>query len=366
MIKKIRIHTFLLLTLPTLVVIVSALVLMNWRILTRVQVDLTVSRAIFTLGGSEWTQVLNSVGFESITLEKFGRIEFSPEKLEVAAPGLSDQTMTSWTSLKVTPPVIITGEDERLQPAVTFETAELGQTIAGTLDQIWATPGARVTVAVKGAKKAVLTIAVERHESSAAISTHGPFKMIIDYCQVGGIAALPHQADSLTFRTQLPNHSRQVRITSYGRSMVFILTIDQRKATELFPKDGIPVTALDFSRQNIKGAPSTALIKDGELIYPDYPKIEKVSFRASDFVCLDRLDILIKEMLLDPKHKGIRFVLDGVAHVRTGSSEFPRDHRLTIFDTLWQNSRLMTIFSIIAWVFATTVGGYRLYKEIKT
>jgi hypothetical protein len=371
--RKKPVRALLLLTLPTVVVALVVLILMHWPIPTLVQADLTVDRMVFTVGGDDSRPILNSVNFQSLTVEKFALLELSPEKFEAANPAQYMPTEdrypeSAWKSLTVIPPVVITGEDETLQPAVTLENAKPGSNVVGTLDRVWAGPGSEVTLEIRGIKTANLTIKVDRRESFAALSFREPFRLVTNYCLVSGITGLLFKSDLLTYRANLPPHSPEIEITGQPRSLVFILTISPGETTDLFSKGGIPITALDFTRQDATGNPTTTLVKDGEITYPDYPKIEKVSFQASDFVGLDRLDkFRIEQMALDPEQKGVRFRLNGIAgYVRTGSREFPKDHRLTLFDTLWQNSRLMVLFSIIVWVFPTTIGGYKLYKEVKS
>ena len=366
------VYTLLYLTVPTVVVVVAVLVLMNWRMPTRVQVDLTVNRAVFIVGGADSTPILDSVSFQSITVGRLARITFSPEKLEVADPAqynlMEDRyPEAAWKPLRITRPVAITGEDETLQPAVTVESAKTGLKKAGTLDRVWARPGAEVTVEVSGAKAPATTIKVDGRESFAILSLRAPFQLIIEYGRLGGVTWFPYRADSLTYRAQLPHHSPTIEITGQPRSLVLTVVIPPEETPQLFSQGDIPVTALDFTRQNARGDRETTLVKEGEITYPDYPQVPKISFKASELVGLDRLQRFhITEVALDPVQQGIRFRLDGIAaHVRIGSSAFSNDYRLSRFDVLWQNPRWLVLFSIVLWVFPTTVGGYRLYKEIR-
>ncbi len=370
--KKKPIYILLLFTLPTAVVIVAVFVLMNWYTPTRVQVDLTVDRAIFTVGGINSTSILNSVRLQSLTVEKFTRIDFNPERLEVADPAqyiLTEDRYpeSAWTSLPVTSQVVITGNDEALQPAVTLESVQPGRHTWGILDRVWARPGSEVTVEVRDAQAIHLTVTVDRQESFAALSIREPFQLITDFSRVSGITGVPDQAASRTYRAQLPDSSPSIEITGQPHSLILVLTILPEKTTDFFPKAGIPVTALDFTRQGEMGNRVTTLMEGGQITYPEYPAIAKASFTASDFIGLDRLEkFRIEEIALDPEHKGMRFRLSGVAgHIRTGSRAFSRDHRLTRFDTLRQNVKLTALFGIVVWVFPTMVGGYRLYKEFK-
>src|SRR5262245_32320660 len=130
-------------TLPTVVVVVAVLLLLHWRMPTRVRVDLTVDRAVFTVEGADATPVLNAVGFRSLTVEKFARIVFHPTHFEVADPAqyiLAEDRYpeSAWTSLPVASPVEITGEDATLLPAVTLESTRVGLEAVGRLDRIWA------------------------------------------------------------------------------------------------------------------------------------------------------------------------------------------------------------------------------------
>ncbi len=374
------IYAFLFCTLPTLVVFVVVLVLMKWYIPTRVKVNLTVDRAVFSAGGTDrkkGTKILDPTKFKSITIEKFANIEFSPKKLEVADPNqyilIEDwYPESAWTTIKVTSPekgVVIRGVKETLQTGVTIENVNPELNTSGILDRISVLPGSEVTLEVIGTQIQHLIIKVNRQKSFARLSINEPFQLITTYGRVSGISELPYRADSLTYKAQLPNRNRIVRIIGQPSFLVLILTILPEKDTKIFSIGGIPVTSLDFTRQDETGERLTSLVKnkDGEITYPDYPKIDRISFKAPDFIGLDQLEkFRIEEIVMDPEHNGIKFLLNGIArHVKTGSPEFQKDHHLTLFDTLWQNPRLLFLLSIIVWVFPTTVGAYRLYKEVK-
>jgi hypothetical protein len=149
--KKTTAFTLFLLTMPAEVVFVGALILMFWRIPTRVQVELTVNRASFTIGDSDATPILKSVGFQFLTVTKFAGIGFSPERFEVTGPTRYSPTEgrypeSAWTSLAVTPQVRITGEDEMLQPTIHFESTMPAPPIAGVLDRVWARLGTEVAM----------------------------------------------------------------------------------------------------------------------------------------------------------------------------------------------------------------------------
>jgi hypothetical protein len=51
--------------------------------------------------------------------------------------------------------------------------------------------------------------------------------------------------------------------------------------------------------------------------------------------------------------------------VRTKRGDIPIQYRLTKLDALWHSARLAVFFTIIAAVFTTSLGAYRLWKEFK-
>ncbi len=238
----------------------------------------------------------------------------------------------------------------------------------GSLDRLRVRPGSKVTLEVRGTRTISLTIKVERKESFVGLSFRKPFQLITEYSRVRGIEGTHYQADSLTYRARLQKPNPVVEITGQPDSLVLILTLPIEKTIDTFSEGSVPITIVGYTRQDDEtGVRLTTLVKDGEITYPDYPKFEKVSFKPPDFIGLDGLNkFSIDEIALDIKHKGIRFRLEGfAAHIRTGSPQFPKDHRLTSFDTLWGNPRLMVLWSIIVWLLPTTVGVYKLYKEGK-
>ena len=90
--KKKR-FTFFLLILPTIITVSAVIVLMNWHIPTSVQGEIMVSRAVFTVGGTEEIKLFNSFLFKSITVQNFSQIKLNPAKLEVADPSEYNENM---------------------------------------------------------------------------------------------------------------------------------------------------------------------------------------------------------------------------------------------------------------------------------
>jgi hypothetical protein len=367
-----RKFSILLLILPSLLVIFAILGLINWRIPTRIRVDLSVSRVAFTLDGTDSKPILNSVRFRSLAIENFAQLEASPDKLEVANPAAyqlaeDEYPESAWSPIEINSKMIMTGQDKTLQPAVTLENSNKVTDTTGVLDQIWARPGSEISFEVIDNKASSITVKVDNQESSAVVSIHHPLQLITKYCSLSSASESPFQADSLTYRLWLSNHSPEIDIKGQPDSIVYTFSVSPENGKDLFNRIGIPVTSLDFTSQDKTGNRITSLVGDGEISYPDYPEIKRVSFKSPDYIRLDRLEKFnIETITLDSEHEGIRLRLHGITgHLGTGSHEFQRDHRLTCFDSLRQNPRLMALVSILVWMVPTAVGGYKMYRELK-
>lgn len=371
--RKLIVRFFLLLT-PTVVVAVAAIVLMAWRIPTRVELQVAVNRALFTLGGSSATSIMHLPKFQSLTIEKFAQLRLSPEELEIADPTQfipNDDRYPefSWKSLAFIPPIVITGLNQRLQPSVTVEFARADHKAGGTLDRLWGNPGAEVTITVRDKRTAYLGVQMSAQQSSMNLLLHEPFQMIVEFGSISGIKGPQEQLDSRTFRVRLPDHIPEITIRGQPDALLLMTTMSLTKAVNIAPKGGIPISAIDFTRQGFKdskGKRETTMVEDGVITYPDYPDIERIPVKASDFIALDGLKkFRIQQIVLDPESEGLKLRLGGIAtHIATASPEFKNDYRLTRFDQLWKNKRLVILFGIVVWVFPTTVAAMRLYKDL--
>jgi len=81
------------------------------------------------------------------------------------------------------------------------------------------------------------------------------------------------------------------------------------------------------------------LVSDGEINYPDYPEIPKVTLKQSDFILIEQLNRCeIKKISMNSKNKGIQICMQGVVgDVRSITSESEKDYRLTLYDKIVQH-----------------------------
>jgi hypothetical protein len=223
-----------------------------------------------------------------------------------------------------------------------------------------------VTLEVSGTGRG-LTVKLQGKESSAAVLFASSYKLTATHAGISGIDSPMPQADSVTYRATPSEDRPEIEVAGQPSALAFILTVPKEKATSLFSRGSIPVTTLDFTRQEENGSRVSALVGAGEISYPDFPGIQNVMVEPPAVIGLDQLKrFSIEEIALDPASHGMRFRLDGVAgDIRTGSATFREDRRLTALTMLWQKPSWLFFLAIVVWIIPTIVAAYRLYRDLR-
>jgi hypothetical protein len=366
--QKPSLSVVLLLAAPTVIASGLAFTLMNWRSPTHVQLHLATDHLVFRVSGEEPTQLLNAVAVRSITIQNYSRLELHPDHAafaDLADFSTSDKLPDSaWKSLSITAPVIITSGDASLQPSITLEAAQ--PTTLGTLDQLWAKPATQVTVDTADPSAPRATIKLTGQSTSAILSLPNTFNLFTDYGKITGLDYPLATHDSQALQLHLPPSNPQAQITGAGNSLALFLTLPSDKPTSVFSTTDTPVDAIDLTRQSTLGSVESSIVAKSDITYPDDPKAETITLEPSQFLTLGNLKkFRIEKIELDASTHSLQLTADGIAGIiRTGTAEFPQDRRITYFDRIWHNPQLTLLFSIVVWIFPTTIAGYKLYKEV--
>lgn len=370
-----RIHPIWLVSAPAILAAVVAMGLTLWSIPGRVQVELTTERVEFTIG--EPTQGEARIGgfkMQSVAIEKFASLAFEPTAIEEADPSqyrveTDDFPSSAWRRVNVDGSKVTMGaKDQTRHPRVTVETltAEGPDTIH--LDPIAIAPGARVTLEtreVHGGKKEGFTLHITG-QKTVTLSMHNPFKLIADQAELRDIPSQFGQQDELTYRVTLPEQASWIEAAALPDGLFLSPTVASNPSVGSLVS-GLSVATMDFTKQNASGERVSALIGQGTISSKEYPKLISVSLNEGEAIGLERLDkFMIERITLQPDGGGMKVVGYGqVKQVRTKRGEIPIQHSLTALDALWHNARLAVFVAIGSAVFTTSLGAYRLWKELK-
>jgi hypothetical protein len=349
--------------------------LMLWSIPARVQVELTTERVEFEIGEtSQGKTMLGGFDMESVAIEKFTALTFEPTTVEVADPSqyrvkTDDFPSSAWKRLNVDGAKVTLGAKEQTRhPRVTVEGLNVAEPEIIHLDPIAMAQGTHVILEAReifGGKKDGFTLQVTGQET-VTLSIHKPFKLIVDQAELGDIASPFGKQDELTYRVTLPEQASWLAVTALPAGLILSPTFTaSQSATSFF--GGVPVVAMDFTKQEASGERVSALTGQGTISFPDFPHLGSVPVNKDDAIGLEQLDrFTIKEISLVSQSGGLHLIGNGMAkQIRTKAGQIPIQHSLTALDALWHNARLAVLVTILATVFTTSLGAYRLWKEFK-
>jgi hypothetical protein len=358
-------NRLILLPLPTLVAAILLIVILDWHIPTRVRITLTTDKLFLKIGGVDKANILDSVGLKSVVIEKFDNIKLKPETL--ALPKDSAVSRVASHNLEIEQPVVITPRGGRAQSNVTLSADPTDPRALLLIDAINATPTTEVTMETTE-DSGNLILRVDGQRSSGSIAVAVPFRLAVDQSDISGIRGQLDVTRPLTFNGKLLPNSL-VQFGGQEASLVLTVTVPPDKATPLLPQGHMLITAIKFEQlDGQSGKIFSSLTKNTtcEISYPDYDdKVGKATITRPDFLWLDDLQSFsVEDLTYNPEQKGISVRLLGVAErISSGSLEYSRDHRLTVYNALWNNHKVIALFAALCWVTGTTLAFYKFFKE---
>lgn len=385
-----RLRSYLWLILPTLLVAALAGSLMMLRVSTHVQIELTVGRVEFAVGKVEggWKNLFGPLDVEEVIFSRFSQVSMSPKSVEVADPkqyNADDNTFPdrAWLRVAFTQDSLqfVAGE-AALHPTVTVQ-AELPKAPgeqpriarADRLDAVSVVGGSTIILNRGGGAGASATAEVlaeksEKPEKPKAILTPTSIYRVMPHNTMvhGATAAAFPDADGFTYRVS-PKAGSTVTVEGEPNALAMTIRPVGDAAEALNGADSIPITAINLFRQNNVGEQVSTLSKKQEAVirYPEYGDLTAVKFVYPDLLAVEELDrFVIERIEWSTKAPGIRLILDGIAgHIATKSGDFIRDHRVTRYDQLIRNTKLMAVLAVMGWFVPTLIGARKLLKELR-
>jgi len=342
------------LVLPSLIAVGGALVLMNWRVPTQVELTLQVDRIGFTLTGSEPVPVLErAVTFDALSLEQLARVEFHAARwTPLEPPGAARNGAT----------LVLEGAPQD-RMAVDFET-DAGEGAAGRLSALSVEPGTQVVLEMRPGAKPGLVLRVDGAALETAVL---PAHALLVTASNATVTAPADFAQAPRWRARLEISEAEPIVAVRGVPAAFTAIVTPSKTMQVLPSGGAAVTRIELLKQTASGGYASALVAPAKLSYPGYAK-DVVSLDAGSLLSVEGLrNASLTPMTVEPGQSDLAIRFSATVEKiqsRTGGAEAV-DHRLTLFDKLWHGSRTTLLFTILVWVASVTVGAYKLYKETK-
>lgn len=360
------------LILPSGILLISMGILMVWSIPTWIHIELATERLAFFVRESP-LEAQPSLAVRSLAIEKFATISFVPEIMKVADLGQYDFQSdafpdSAWIPLEMRGETIqLSARDFSRHPRVMIEpfSSDRGPITLSPLELL---PGSRVVVEARGEEKKGLTIRLA-DQGQSELGIRGLVQITSQHTDINGFgSSLLQDQDEVTYKIQLRESAPWLNIEGQANGPVFSPTFMFPDGQSMVPiLKGVPITELDFDRQDPSGARVSAMTGKGKVSFPAYPHLGQVIISESDALGLQGLHrFTIAQLVLLKNAKGLLLVGDGFAdQISTKAGQIPINYRLTAFDALWFRQRILLICVGILWVALTMLGAYRVYGDIR-
>lgn len=340
--------------LPSLLAVAAALVLMSWRVPTRIELALQVDRLGFVLAGSEPVPVLErAVTFNALSLEQLARVALHATRLTSVGQ--------SATARGATPLILEGAPHDRM--AVDFEAAG-GGGAAGRLSALTVEPGTHVVLEMRQAAAPSLMLRMDDHALETSVLPVQPLLLTASNATVTSPAGFA-QAPRWRARVEVSEADPIIGVRSIPSAFTAIVT--PARSMQVLADGGAAVTQLELLKQTADGGYASALVAPARLTYPGYAK-DGVSLDAGSLLSVEGLrNGTLAAMTIEPGQTDIAVKFGGTVdkiQSRSGGAT-PVDHRLSLFDKLWYGSRTALLFSIAVWAASVTVGAYKLFREAR-
>jgi hypothetical protein len=320
---------------------------------------------------------------EAVIFSRFGRITMSPKSVEVADPkqyNAEDNTFPDWAWHRVTltqDSLHFVAGEAALHPTATIQ-ADLPKsntgypTIAraGRLDAVRVVKGSTVILQRGGGTGTSVTAEILADTPQANLTPTAIYWVMPHTTMVDGVSgAVGADSDRPTYRVVPKAGNPTVMVEGEARALVITIRPDGGDAEALKGGDSIPITAINLFKQDSVGEQVSTLTSNEKafITYPEYLDLPGVKVERPDLLAVEELDrFVIKRIEWSTRAPGIRLVLEGLAgHIATKSGDFIRDHRVTRYDQLIRNTKLVAMLAMLGWFVPTLIGARKLMKELR-
>lgn len=351
--------SLLLFLLPSLIIGLIAVILMNWHRDTHVSLKLIVDRVQFVIGGEEKASVIDAGNVKSLVFDDFENIRVEPEKLSLISASRSQQIQSDGNT------ILIRATDVRYQPNAILSVADRNGGGQLTIDALIATPGATVIFEASDDPDE-LAVQVHKQQVSGNITSNHPVRFDLNHCEISGTNGHLDAKQNISVVAQLKPYT-SINFSGRQDSIRLTMLLPRDDSRGIFPQTTTPITAVIFERQVEAGAVISSVVGESEIAYPDYADT-KVLIAPRQFITLAYLkQFMIKKVSWNPAGKSFELDMEGIAgQIRTGLPDFNIDRRKTAFDSLRNNNQVLILIGLLGWGVATTLGAYKFYKEWKS
>jgi hypothetical protein len=350
--------------LPTILIIVIVLIMVNWRLPTLIKLKIPVTRVVFRVGGENRAGVFQTSGITSIVFDEFEGVTLEPKRLIALSKRIkANKPVTAKRVMRLGPnasTVAISPKEERYHPNVTI-TASKGERVGVlTLSGVSAAPGTQITLETTE-DPGDIVMRVDGEQTNGSLVTGNAVRLELNHCLLKGVSNFQPDEQSILLESEL-RQDTFINFVGRPKSLMLAISVPEDRQKEFFARQSIPITGVMFERQNDDGTIVSSVTGQAELTYPDHEG-KKVALDNSGYIALQGLErFTIDEISMDPGGSSFSLTLQGIANnIKTGSATFQNDRRLSVYDAVSSN-HLLVLVAVLGWILPTSIA---LYESLK-
>jgi hypothetical protein len=350
--KTFRTAPYLWLAAPTALALVLAIVLMEWRVPSEIDIDVPVKLVRFQVESDKPEIVLEPAGAQWIGIRGFDWVRLEPAVLWRADPALYDFDKDSfpdkaWIKQPPSPELALRRCGVRGTSNVSFKPISPPNGSL-RLDRLFTGPS---DVTIRVSDDASLAVDLRGTEREGVLELAEEVRINADLCQGDGLP--------FTLRVRLDRERRLAKYAPASSGIAFNLVFPTDTPASLLGKAGVPVRSIRFSDQGPDGQPLTTIAGAGTITFDD--SADALKLTPDDALIVDGLHGF--RLLHASLEKNVlRVRAQGTADILSvGTPGHIRDRRLSKFAVLSHSPAAVALFGT-CWAVLTIVGIVKFRK----
>jgi len=399
---KTKTTTLAMLVLPALLTGLAGWGTMNWKVPTKVEVSLWTSHVDFTIrptasSSNQLPQnqhsLLDPIPVTFIQFEHVSAMTVVADSLEEFVDAQAGDPVTaleeqSWRLLEESHGQVV------FQPArpgavpimqVEFFKKPGEKPGQGSLEALTIEGGTDLALSIAGVTGDQLTIDAWGKTMGARVTV--PQEFLLDVRNVAR-QSYPNgkkrvmKDDAYRVRVQRANGRLQIegepeermiqkpsqKVNVSGRRLIMTLGLATTTSIPMFGKEVVALETIRFLEgEDRLGKVQAPDIFEGQIVLPQHAEQKQISIGQNDILVLENLeeDFHLQSLQRDPQHGALYVKAVGtVGGIRLGNAIDKQDLRLTAFERLQGDQKLMMLGGLMVVMFTTTLGGWRVWKEL--
>jgi hypothetical protein len=369
---------------PSLVASVCVVAAMNWPVSSEVEIHASARSAQFHLidegfpqtvleGGSART--ISVIGFRRIRIPASALWIFNPTKYDFEHDNYPE---AGWERLSVGAELVLAPVDRAADASVMIR-PEGTDSMALAYGAMRTAGG---TLSVSTPERRVISVHMQGGREDETLQLPDKFVLLVNHCKDQG-TKWPYPGPSVALRAELERSDPFLSYTPSPNGILVQIRVAGGGRVNLLPGRGLAVDGASFEDSEEPSAPESSLDGSGKINFVEPEGSNPVPLEPYDILSIGHLDrFFVREAVLERKNEKeatvagpiegdseetLQLLLGGeVGTLNSGPRGLVKDRRLTLFDELWHNPRLLALYTILVWLVPTLVAVRKFFRKDQT